>query len=314
MRYCIIDFMHLAYKATFSGAPVLTKTINIDGVPTTVQTTVAKFAIRDILKFARYETNFIGVCFDGGSQVRRDYFSAISGEVYKGNRKKLNPSFIKQVETTAWLLLRGGVSAYRVEGYEADDLAYSLVRDLKDSGVKEPIDVFTNDNDLLPLVDDQVSVYIRSNRTYASYGCPEYRQYYQVTPDSWDDYISYTSQFKDYIIPYNSMILFKLLKGDKSDCIKGAAKGFGPKGYNSLMGTMLKDEVPFETLFRYDLDYDRDIYPTLSEYLYDDVLDPMRLIYNGLKLRRIADMNPMEKIYIAKLQLAVGALDIQIVK
>src|SRR5690606_27680880 len=127
----------------------------------------------------------------------------------------------------------------------------SMVQKIKSIDKETPIDIITGDSDLLALVDDQVSVYMRGNRQHAEPNCPEHRLYFQVTPETWEEYLSYSSAYRDYYIPFNSMLLFKMIRGDKTDNITGACKGYGGKTYSELMYQMEEDEVDFKNIFRY---------------------------------------------------------------
>ena len=42
-------------------------------------------------------------------------------------------------------------------------------------------------------------------------------------------------------VPYNSILLFKMIRGDKSDNIVGV-KGVGPKAYNKFISQMTDEE------------------------------------------------------------------------
>ena len=124
-----------------------------------------------------------------------------------------------------------------------------MVQRIKEEDTKTPIDIITNDSDLLPLVDEQVSVYIRGTRQFSEEGCPEHRLYFQVTPRTWDEYLSYASAYRGFKIPYNSMLLFKLIRGDKSDNIPVGVEGYGGVKFAKLVEEM-EDAVFFKIFQR----------------------------------------------------------------
>lgn len=288
-RYVLIDYQHLAHK--FRTAEALYATVKIKdeyGVerPERIDTTIPNYTIKNIYSISGKGEHYTGIFFEGGNSKRRAYFAqtqdGFDGLGYKGNRQRQTGPFYKGIDMAIRLMLNAGVSLYRQKGYEADDLIISMVRKIKSVDTVTPIDIITNDSDLLPLVDDQVSVYIRSTRQFSVDGSPTHRLYFQVTPETWDDYLSYASAYRDYIIPYNSMLLFKLIRGDKTDNIVGSCKGYGPKKYSEVMEQMLADEVDFPNIFRYGVDFDEVMRPVLENYFTDEQVDHMKFIYTGV--------------------------------
>lgn len=287
-RYVLIDYMHLAHRCI--QAEPLSATVKIGDEVRVVDTTIPAYTIKNVHRYGGQGRYFTGVCFEGGSSRRKQYFSKQQGQIgatdgsgYKGNRQAQRGSFYEGINLAINLMNNGSVSLYRVEGLEADDCIASLVAKIKSVDTTTPIDIITNDADLLPFVDDQVSVYMRGTRQFAQQGSPEHRLYFQVTPDSWDDYVSYASAFRDFLIPYNSMLLFKMLRGDKSDNIAGAVKGYGGVKYSNLMQLMQQDGVDFPTIFRYNVDFEELIRPVLIRYFTKEQVDYMRFIFDGIK-------------------------------
>ncbi|MNL91365.1 DNA polymerase I, thermostable [compost metagenome] len=295
-RIVLVDFMHLMHKL-YNVQPLST-TCKIGGVVETVDTTMPTITIKSIFKYSGRGDYPIGVFLEGGNSVRKAYFKAMnSTEDYKGSRPKQKNSFYKGTDLTVNLLNNGGVRLYRVAGKEADDLIGSAVRKFKEEYPDYAIDIVTNDSDLLPLVDSQVSVYMRATRQYSEPGCPVLNKYYQVTPDSWEDFLGYSSKYKNYYIPFNTMLLFKMIKGDKSDDVAAKfkdqetgrtleIKGYGAKKYSSIMEDMENDYVDFD-IFRYGVDFDTVMKPVLLNYFTEDEVKVMRYIYKGICL----DMN-----------------------
>lgn len=312
-RYVLIDYMHLAHRCM--QAQPLSTTVEIDGMIQTVDTTVPTYTIKNIFNYAGRGVHFAGVCFEGGSSNRKKYFTEGTGDDagYKGTRQRQNGSFYRGINLAIQLMINGKVSLYRKEGLEADDMLYSLVQKIKSVDTTTPIDIITNDSDLLPLVDEQVSVYMRGTRTHAEEGCPERNLYYQVTPETWDDYLSYTSAYKNFVIPYNSMLLFKLIRGDKADNISASVKGFGGVKYSQLMEQMLADNIDFPNVFRYGKDFDTVMRPVLMKYFEDDVIEKMKFIYNGINLVH-QDVNVPKQIELGLLQSALNPVRINLVR
>ena len=146
-----------------------------------------------------------------------------------------------------------------------------------------PIDIITGDADMLPLVDDQVSVYLRGNRTFAMKGCPEHRGYFQVTPENWDEALSYRSAFKAFNVPYNAIFLYKMIRGDSADGIPIVIDGFGGVNFTKLMQSMIDVGADFPVDFRYDSPWER-MEELLSNFFTDEALRVMKFVGDGLRL------------------------------
>lgn len=290
MRYVLVDFMHLAHK--YVVAEPLSATLKINGELQVIDTTFQNYTIKDVFSLSGRGLFHTGVFLEGGSEYRKKHFGkegSKDGKGYKGGRDKGSNVFFDGIDMAINLMAQGKVSMYRFSGYEADDMIYNMVLRIKEEDTTTPIDIITNDSDLLPLVDDQVSVYIRGTRGYSDPGCPSRRLYYQVTPKTWEDYLSYTSAHKNFLIPYNSMLLFKLIRGDKADDVAGACKGYGGKKYSELMNKMIEDKVDFPNIFRYGKDFDEVMRPVLEKYFKQEEVDKMKFIYEGIGLRKLPE-------------------------
>ena len=325
MRVQIIDISHLFYKFAYGGGPNLTTTLMIDGVPTVVQTTIPALTIKAIHRWSKGGVNPTVVCFDslGSNKCRKAYFTqgnmlGASGEVYKGSRTPQGSMFYDSVNLTKNLLYQGGVTVLTAEKYEADDLIKAAVDKAKVTYPDLPIDIITGDQDFLPLVDEQVSVFLSSPKyTWAEEKSIEKNHYVQIRPSNYQSYIENLTEFKNLNVPYNTVLLKKLLRGKKADDIPGYPK-FTPTKYNKLIADMQADNVDFASIFRYgaptsqvinkytgeaipadmvdklprDLLMQKFLRPaqldliltTLSKYLDNDVLKHVEFIYNGINL------------------------------
>jgi len=291
MRYVLVDYMHLAHRCIV--AQPLSATVVINGQVEVKDTTIPTYTIKNVFSYGGKGLFHTGVFFEGGSDFRKKHFAAgkgtIDGKGYKGSRADNKGSFYEGIELAKEIMLKGGVSLYRAQGYEADDLIYSAIQKIKEVDKTTPIDVITNDSDLLPLVDEQVSVYIRGTREYSEDGCPVRRLYYQVTPRSWEEYLGYTSAYKGYKIPYNSMLLFKMIRGDKSDNISPAVAKCGKVKYSKIMDEMIAEGIDFPNVFRYGVDFETVIRPALTKkpWFTDEEINQMKFIYDGICLRKV---------------------------
>ena len=256
----IIDFNHMAYNVAY-GATSLTTTLVVDGEPQVVDTTIPALTIKTIHRWANRGLNPTAVCFDtkGSGTFRHNYFKEVSkgvcGETidYKNSRTSAGDKFFTGVNLTANFLHEGGVSCYKNPGYEADDLVKACVDRAKELYPTLPIHVITGDADLLPLVDDQVSVFLRSRKyTYAVTPEFEKNKYVQITPENYSRYVEDISAFRQskLLVPYNTVLLAKMLRGDSSDKIPGKAD-WKPKMYNTLIEFLIRDGIDIGNLFRY---------------------------------------------------------------
>lgn len=303
-RVIIVDFNHLAYKYLFGSAP-LSHVINVNNVPTKINTTIQTYTIKALHRWSNRGINPMAVCFDSPCGSRKAYFSSTNTATkeYKGGRKGLPPKAIEAINMVANLLVAGGVSCYRATNYEADDLVFACVDMAKRLYPDLPIDIITSDLDLVPLVDEQVSVFLQSTKyTRAVSKDIEKRHYVQITPDTYQKEMESLSYFKtgNIEVPYNSVLLYKLLRGDKSDGIVGNPD-FKPRIYNQVIQLLLDNNEDMCDLFRYGkerpvynnegkliayrdpVELDR-ICEVLVKYIEDDDIEWVRKIYRGINL------------------------------
>ena len=256
----IIDFNHMAYNVAF-GATALSATLTVDGIPQVVDTTIPALTIKTIHRWSNKGLNPTAVCFDtkGSGKYRSNYFKERSQESgsevidYKNSRTSAGDKFFTGVNLTANFLHEGGVACYKNEGYEADDLVKACVDRAKELYPTLPIHVITGDTDLIPLVDDQVSVFLRSRKfTYATEPQFEKNKYVQITPENYAFYCEDISTFRSskLRVPYNTILLAKMLRGDSTDKIPGKSD-WKPKMYNTLIDLLIRDGVDIGNLFRY---------------------------------------------------------------
>lgn len=297
-RVQIIDVTHLFYKAMYGGMPPLSATIERNGQEFTINTALISFVIKRVCDWSKGGMYPVFVCFDakGGNRCRKAYFaSGGTTDGYKSGRESESSLFYDSIETTLEYLYKSGVGVLKDSRYEADDLVYAAVKKAKADMPGVPIDVITGDADLIPLVDEDVSVF-HTSRKYTSAISEDLvkRHYVQITPDNYQDYMEGLSVFKGLSIPYNTCLLAKLLRGDKSDGVAGYPK-FYPRHFNKLITDMMLDGVDM-SMFRYgDAINNGDgtwgnseeltaILGVLEKYLDEDILKHVEYVYNGINL------------------------------
>lgn len=255
-RIIIVDYMHLVYSYSFAQYNI-TAYVEIDGRAREVSTKLHKGISNVINTWTRGGKDKVIVCVDSPIISRKAYFNRINKEkgvekTYKEGRKNLPDSILESAEQVLDLLRDAGIPVCRGYDYEADDLIFNVVCQCKDLYPDTPIDIITNDADLLPLVDQQVSVFLRSVRfTSATEKRLEKKHYVQITPDNFEQEVIQRGEYKKIRMPYNTTLLYKLLRGDKSDNIIGYPKKFTPKKYNEMIEKMEADDVDFANIFRY---------------------------------------------------------------
>lgn len=235
--HLIFDFSHIYYKYLFrvrnNKISKLTAEIFEQGDDFGTERQVTKdvsliyYPIREIENMRRaLEENSkidltISVCFDMPS--KRKESSKEEGDAasqYKANRKKtLCEEDFENIREIQRLLDVAGYNTYREEGFEADDLVVHLVKKHHDEFDYNMI--YTNDADLLALIDEKVAMY-----KYKTTG--EYKQIHRGNFETMAQ-----EEFK-CSVPFNAVMLYKATTGDASDNIKGIPK-FGKKAFEKLV-------------------------------------------------------------------------------
>ncbi|MEC2463435.1 potassium transporter TrkH [Bacillus cereus] len=261
-RVIIIDYNHLAWRYAFSQAKALSVNLLVDGISTVIDTTVPSYTIKQIVRWSNFGVNPTIVCLDAPIKSRKAYFSRILNKdkaviptEYKGDRTPPKADFLQGIQIAGSLMQQGGIYVYREDNYEADDIILACVEKAKKDYPYLPIDVITGDADLIPLVDEQVSVYMKSKvHTYANEFSPTIKGYVQYTPESYQIYVQQLSKYSSgktqLLVPYNSLLLAKILRGDTSDGLKGKPD-WKPKMYNQLIDILVANEEPIQDMFRY---------------------------------------------------------------
>lgn len=259
-RVVIVDVNHLVHMHYHSRLRLSTK-VKIDGEYVEKDTTILNGVLKSLFRWSKCGSYPLVVCFDRPVPARKAFFQTYfpdmaigSGKEYKGNRERMPEAMWEGVSDVESVLRESGVTCLAQYNYESDDLIYAAIKRAKVLYHGCPIDVITNDADLLPLVDDVVSVFIRSKvGTFAESKDIEKAHYIQVTPRNFQEVVERLSAYKGYTIPYNTLLLHKLLRGDSSDMIhrKDISAMFSPKKWNAMMERMIKEYVNFPEVFRY---------------------------------------------------------------
>ena len=304
-RVLIVDFNHQVHTF-FHSKHRLSARVVIDGQPVEKDTTVHNSSLKNIWRWSKGGVYPTAVCFDRQVPSRKAFWQTAfpdmeigSGKEYKGNREKMPEAMYEAISDCESILRTAGVSCFARKNYEADDLVYACVKRAKEKYPGCPIDVVTNDADLLTLVDDTVSVFLRSKKlTWAESKEIEKTHYIQVTPNNFQSVVEDLSAYKGFVIPYNSLLLHKLLRGDSSDNFlrKEISRMFPKTKYNDMIYRMLADDINFEEIFRYSSPT-YEIYNIKSGEVFDGTLEEAKSSPFKSDLRkRVKDSEHLEAI------------------
>ncbi len=204
-KFVIIDGHALIHRAWHALPPTMTTR---DGE---VVNAVYGFALTLLKVLKDYRPEYLAVAFD----MPKPTFRHEEYKEYKGTREKQADELYDQIPRIHELIEAFNVPIYEMEGYEADDVIATLVRD-KNVEQIESI-VFTGDMDLLQLVDDNTKVA---------------RMQKGISDTLLFDRDEVQKKF-DGLTP-EQIIDYKALRGDPSDNIPGV-RGIGEKGAIALL-------------------------------------------------------------------------------
>lgn len=176
------------------------------------------FAIMLMQVLDKFKPKYIAVTFDKkGPTFRHQEFTQ-----YKAQRKPMDDGLASQITRTYELVESFNIPIYAIEGYEADDLIGTIVRQMEErihekiTDVDEVI-IVTGDRDLLQLLSDHTKAYM-PGKTFSE--------------GSVVDVAAFQEKYK--LESPRQLIEFKALRGDASDNIPGVA-GIGEVGATKLI-------------------------------------------------------------------------------
>lgn len=196
-KYLIIDGSSILFRAFYALPPMSTKT---------GKSTNAVLGFLNILLKALelIEPTGVGVCFDlSGPTFRSDIYAD-----YKANRSPAPEELSEQFGYIKEILTAFKVNYYELPGYEADDIAGTLAKEL--SNADNEVYLLTGDKDYLQLVNESTKL------LYTKTGISDLGIYDVETI------------YSEMGISPNQIVDLKALMGDKSDNIPGIP-GVGEK-------------------------------------------------------------------------------------
>ncbi|WP_412031595.1 5'-3' exonuclease [Metamycoplasma buccale] len=212
-RILVIDGTYLAYRSyyatMYSGGAILQ---NSKGIKTNA---IVAFFNTFSLLIKYYHPENVFFAFDSHIKTfRHEMFKE-----YKATRQKAPQDFYIQLNLIQDILTNVNIKNLYKDGFEADDLVAKIVKMFPDNEIL----IFSADQDLNQLVDNNVSIIKKKNSEYILLTKNNFHEYYDFMPNQ--------------VIDYKAMI------GDSSDNFKGIP-GIGPKTASKLLnkyGTL--DEI-----------------------------------------------------------------------
>lgn len=224
-------YLHLIdVSATIHGADTNFSENNSHGFPTGGIYNTLRLLTRKIVDLNK---DVVVFCFDRKTERQR-----AEGSTYKAGRKRWSKSMYYQASLMEEMLPKWGFQvAYQDAKYdnngdlsadsrEADEEIYNIVKD--NLQYFEHCYIYGTDRDLACCITPKCTlVSTHSNVHDITY------ENYETTVD------------RDYLIPYNSILLFKILVRDKSDNIKGSMQY---KKFNEIIKALRQANFPIHQL------------------------------------------------------------------
>ncbi|EWG08377.1 5'-3' exonuclease [Cytobacillus firmus] len=196
----LVDGMALLFRAYFATAMSGQFMINSKGIPTNG---VYGFVKHFLTAVSSFNPSHVAVCWDMGSKTfRTEMFGA-----YKANRPEAPIELVPQFDLVKEVVEAFDVPNIGLEGFEADDCIGTIA---KKACQEAEVLILTGDQDMLQLLDDNISV-ILLQKGYGNYLVHTTETFYEekgITP--------------------KQMIDLKAFMGDTSDNYPGV-KGIGEK-------------------------------------------------------------------------------------
>ncbi len=166
-----------------------------------------------------FNSDYIVFALDSGSKTFRNDIDPN----YKANRSEAPKELKEQLPICIDMIEKMGLCSLRVDGYEADDIIASFIKNNPQNDLF--IKVVTHDKDLYQLISDRVNIYSPAKKElYDRDGC-------------YEKYGVYPEQVRDFLA----------LTGDSADNIPGV-KGIGDKGAKKLLDEFGSIENLYENL------------------------------------------------------------------
>lgn len=238
------------------------------------------FLLNTIHEFYDENTDLV-FCFDRTPTFKRELHESLFPSMggYKGNRKKKEDHIVFQRNLAEEIIRQIGFNVIAVDGYEADDCIASLVMAYKHD--YEKIYVHNKDSDMFYLVTDNVII------------APVGDSGKTITLTNWE----YTVK-NNYIVPYNTLTLDKLIRGEMGDNIPHISKAMADRIMDSIP-TSLYNKCGNNTLLKKWVLKATDNDPVVAGTL--ELITPLNVPYDLIETRESEFNKEVYEFYAAEL-------------
>lgn len=224
MRLHLIDCSNYIYAGDWNNLFITRGVREIDGEFAANDAPIGgvDLLLNKVFQLSKTEDDIVMPVFDRTPTVKREMYETLYGaNSYKGNRGEKLERIEKQKQYAESILRSIGYNVQAVDGYEADDVIYTLVKMYKSDF--DEIYIYTRDSDLRFLVSDKVTIKPVTKK------------------DKEINIINYERSVdpKNHTL-YNTVHLRKMCAGDTSDNISGV----GWEWATPLDNIMIKEDYP----------------------------------------------------------------------
>lgn len=255
-RVIILDLnsmLRIAYHTRTSDL-LSWRVVGTDGRVIEIKTFPIMNVLRKIKKYSAEGTYAVYAVGDSKLISRKAYMKRVvkatdggeNGE-YKQQHVAATGEFFNLMTVLSNLLTAVGIPVIKADNYEADDLIFGLVTEIRKKHPNVMIDVFSKDTDMFPMVDEQTSIYYSNKKeTYYEKGSPQILKHAQITPGSYQRFAEMSSRYKGCEVPYNKFLITKAIIGD-SDNVPRLTPHWTVANYNRFIRDYCADlELPYE--------------------------------------------------------------------
>lgn len=190
-KIVVIDGNFWLFSCYYATAAMGNLMVNKDGVPTNA---VYGFANR-LEHLLKQNPEYLVVAFDAKGKTFRSELL----EEYKGTRKETPNELICQFSMVREFLDAHNIPYIEIEGYEGDDIIGTISK--KASDLKMDVSIYTNDKDMMQLINDHVVQYKKPQKTneYEIITKDSFYEKYQLVPDQMRDLLGLMGDSADNI-------------------------------------------------------------------------------------------------------------------
>ena len=190
-KLVVIDGSFWLFSCYYATAAMGNLMVNKDGVPTNA---VYGFANR-LESLLKQNPEYIVVAFDAKGKTFRSELL----EEYKGTRKPTPDELVCQFSMIREYLEAHHIPYIEKEGYEGDDIIGTISKKASSQGME--VAVYTNDKDMMQLIDSNVKQYKKPQKTndYEVITVESFKEKYNLEPDQMRDLLGLMGDSADNI-------------------------------------------------------------------------------------------------------------------